>query len=669
MKRVYLCNISGAYQTVMPYSCGLLHAYCAADAGIAAAYDFQDYLFHLETDVPALAARIERPAVLGLSLLSWNARRSLKLARLVKARFPDCLIVAGGPEVPDEGLRFLRAHPEIDIAVHKEGEETFRLLLQQNLRPQPDWSAIDGISFRHGGEPVHVPRKRAFLNPIQTPSPYLLLFDGCIDYVDRKGIPRLNVWETSRGCPYSCTFCDWGSFVNQKLRQVGEERVLAEIEYITANFDEIHIADANFGILPRDLKFAELISRRISEGARLNSAHITYAKNLTENVMRVAELLETHRPSRAGFTFGIQSMDAGVLKNIKRINLHPEKIAQLKARLDARAIPSNVEMILGLPGETKTTFLNGVNFCIELGLTDLRAYQLMLLPNSEVNTPATLQEHQIESELVKIVEGESRDEDEFVNCVTATKDMPAQELWYLKRLVENIDLLHFGRWTYHLAMHLKRKLNLRPVDFYDRLLSYMIKNRSTVVARIVHGHFIDNWNSGSWNSFRGPHSPFDVDWGNCFFRKGTFHWLVVAELRQEFWREIEDFLRADGLWDQETADLLRYQDSLIIEFDYDPETGKTETFEYNWPEYFAGQELKARANTLHFHDQVIGRFNYPLKKRDPQAYFYVAGGYLFHFQKINAFEFSHMRLSYHQDAHVGRFEHAHIAAATVGGKT
>ena len=104
MKRIYLCNISGAYQTVMPYSCGLLHAHCVADLEIAAAYSFQDYIFHVESDVPALAARIERPSVLGLSLLSWNARRSLKLARAVKAKFPDCLIVAGGRIL----LRYLR---------------------------------------------------------------------------------------------------------------------------------------------------------------------------------------------------------------------------------------------------------------------------------------------------------------------------------------------------------------------------------------------------------------------------------------------------------------------------------------------------------------------------------------------------------------------------------
>ena len=92
------------------------------------------------------------------------------------------------------------------------------------------------------------------------PSPYLEgTFEDLFRKYDYKWTPT---WETNRGCPFKCTFCDWGSAIASKVRNFEEERLYKEIDYFSEKkIDLVFGADANFGILKRDknlaLKFAE----------------------------------------------------------------------------------------------------------------------------------------------------------------------------------------------------------------------------------------------------------------------------------------------------------------------------------------------------------------------------------------------------------------------------
>lgn len=661
-KRVYLSNITGAYQVVLPYSCAILQAYSSQFPKINNSYEFLDYIFHVPNGVDEVLKKITNPSVFGFSLLSWNRRRSLKLAKLVKEKFPDCLIIVGGPEVPDDCSSFLEAHDFIDLAVHKEGEIAFSEILLENLNERKDWTNIGGVSFRDRGHHFQTTRSQGFLNPIKYPSPYLMgLLEESIGYVDYLGLPRHTIWETNRGCPFSCTYCDWGSFVNQRVRPVDENRVFSEIDYIGKNFNEVHIADANFGILPRDLKIAKALSKAMTSENKLHSVHITYTKNLNRRTMEIAKIMESLKPSRAGFTFGIQSFNKQVLKNVKRNNIPQMDIKKLKEDLDRSNIPTNAELILGLPGETKETFLNGIQEAIDLGLTDLRVYQVSMYPNSEMNNSLTIENFSIETEGVLIVEGEEEDENEFIETVVKTRDLSRSDMWFVKKLVEMIDHLHFGKWTYYLAKYLESNRKIRVIDFYESLARYFFDDKNSVIGKIARGVYINEWNSGSWNSYRGPKSPFGIKWGDNFFRKSTFFWLCIAEERAQFFKEIRIFLESFTSVDSELLDLLAFQDEMIINFSYDPSLGKECKFDYNWFSFFFKDEgLIKKQNILRFEDTTIGRFKHKLKPNDPQSYFYVAGGYKFHFQKIDSFVFSKLKISYNKDFHEDRFEYKKI---------
>ena len=94
MKRpkVYLGNISCDYQVILPYSCGLLRAYADQDPLIKENIEWAPFLSIAVDGIQKLFERIEHPDVFGLSCYVWNFKRTLKLTRLVKEKYPDCLI-------------------------------------------------------------------------------------------------------------------------------------------------------------------------------------------------------------------------------------------------------------------------------------------------------------------------------------------------------------------------------------------------------------------------------------------------------------------------------------------------------------------------------------------------------------------------------------------------
>lgn len=636
---------------MLPYSSGLLHAYLLSDKKITNNYNFKNYIFHAPNGVEKEFNKIYQPNIVGISLVGWNVRRSLKLAKMIKEKYPDCIILVGGPEVPDDASQFLRNHRYIDLAVHKEGEETFRQFMLENLTNSPNWNNLSGVSFIQNDEFIHKKRTHGFLSPVDTPSPYLLgLFEESLAYIDHLKLPRINVWETNRGCPYSCTFCDWGSATNQKIRLLPEDRVLNEIEHIGNTYDEIHLADANFGALKRDLMFAKKLTSIMASGGRLKSIHINYVKNLNDTAVEIAENLEALKLSRAGFTFAFNSLNKDSLSKMKRYNIPKEKFILLKQKMDQLQIPTNAELIWGAPGETVATFLDGYELCMENGITDIRTYQLNMYPNSEIGTLESRNLYGLKTDWIKILNGAHEDEDEYIETVIATNSITEEEMRKTKKIVELIDVLHFGRWTYYFAQFLKKEHAMPFTQFYSQMVNYFWEKTESVICKVIRGIYIDTYNSGAWNAYRGPHSPFGVQWGHCFFRKSTFFWLCIAENKNQFYNELNEFLSTIVVIDQKYLDLIQFQKDILIDFDYDPNIQKNNFYKYNWLSYFREKEsLSQCKNQLIFKDKEVGRFNKAILPNSPESYFNVAGGNDFYFEKMNAFEFKKIDVVYHHD--------------------
>src|SRR5262245_64143568 len=121
-------NNSFSGQNYLPYSVALLQTYVQKMAADPGRYEFLPPLDKRVRIADAVEA-LKDTDLVGFSTYVWNGRISLEIARRLKALRPDIVIVFGGPHVPDQPEEFLRAHRQVDLAVHNEGEQTFLNLL------------------------------------------------------------------------------------------------------------------------------------------------------------------------------------------------------------------------------------------------------------------------------------------------------------------------------------------------------------------------------------------------------------------------------------------------------------------------------------------------------------------------------------------------------------
>jgi hypothetical protein len=248
-QNVYLAQVNHRYgrSVFLPYSVGLLQAYAQGQPDLNDAYDFKELIF-LREPIKDVVGRMDNPAVFAASLYIWNAKYTAALTEAVRWAFPKCLIVLGGPHVPNDVPKtwFWRAAGG-DVVIHGEGEETFAEILRHNLLVGGAWlhgtegyihngeikgamPEVQGITFKGPWDSPWKTSPRPRLNDLdKLPSPYLTgVFDRLM--ADPRFTYQMSS-ETHRGCPYQCTFCDWGSNLLAKVKKFSDERIIAEYEW------------------------------------------------------------------------------------------------------------------------------------------------------------------------------------------------------------------------------------------------------------------------------------------------------------------------------------------------------------------------------------------------------------------------------------------------------
>ena len=145
--RVGLVQINNSFsgQNYLPYSVALLQTYVQRMSAEPGRYEFLPPLYKRVRIADAVEA-LAGADLVGFSTYVWNGRISLEIARRLKAEKPGIVIVFGGPHVPDQPEAFLRANPQIDVAVHNEGERTFLKLLEAFPYRQA-WQVLPGVSM------------------------------------------------------------------------------------------------------------------------------------------------------------------------------------------------------------------------------------------------------------------------------------------------------------------------------------------------------------------------------------------------------------------------------------------------------------------------------------------------------------------------------------------
>ena len=565
-------NFQTEKSVYLPYSVGILWTYASTTDAVKSHYEHPRFVF-MKDDPEKIVERMQKPDIAAFSSYVWNWEISTQTARLVKERFPESLIVFGGPHVPDRMEGFFDAHPYIDLAVHGEGEITFAEILAEYV-DRKRFEKIPGVSVNSGNKELRPYVRRERIAELDTiPSPYLTgLFDGLLD----NDYDFQVIWETNRGCPYACTFCDWGSATMTRLRTFSEDRLEKEIDWFGDHgIQWLYGADANFGLLPRDTKIAEWLASKKRQTGFPGKFRVNYAKNSTERVTQIARTLNAVELDK-GITLSMQSMDDETLRIVKRRNLKIASLREFVKEYRQRDIATNTEVILGLPGETLESFVEGIDTLLQAGIHDsIYIYRAQLLPNAELNAPDVRAQYAIETKRTPLIMTYSNpDEDaisEYEETVIGTSTMPHEE-WKLAYLFSwLIQTCHAFNLTQVIAIAVHELYDVSYRDFYCHLLEFAEQHPDTVIGqeRTRMENRLDELVQGSSNkNVLDEFAPF-----NWTFEESSF--LRLSRSFDRFYEELGPFLRfletrmARSFDSVVLDDALKVQQSIVIRWDRD----------------------------------------------------------------------------------------------------
>ena len=420
-------NNSFSGQNYLPYSVGLLQVYAEKNAANPERFNFLPAIYKRGSITKAVD-HLRSADIVGFSIYVWNHEISLEIARRLKKLNPNVLTVFGGPHVPDFPEAWLREHSFVDVAVHNEGERTFLDLL--NIYPERTWSTAPGVSFIDKNSVyTRTPARERLKDLDDVPSPFL---EGTFDKLMAANTTEawIGLWETNRGCPFRCTFCDWGSATAAKVTKFGMDRLLAEADWFAANkIEYIFCCDANFGIQKRDVDIAEYVAKVKAKTGYPNALSVQNTKNATERAYLTQKILSDAGLNK-GVALSMQSVDMATLEAIKRDNISTETYTELQRRFTLDGVETYSDLILGLPGETYVSFVAGVSRLIENGQHNrIQFNNLSILPNAEMGNPAYREKFGIKavrSEIINIhgerlaLEDDVPEYQDLVICTTST---------------------------------------------------------------------------------------------------------------------------------------------------------------------------------------------------------------------------------------------------------
>ena len=392
----------GVHSTFVPVGVGYIASY------LTAAIPTQNFELKISVDPDEILNLIDdwKPNILGFSSYIWNSNLSHRLCEYAKEKNDDILCVLGGPEFPsgtnqtnfNEIVRkkcfdYLKEKSCIDYFTYSDGESAFVSIVKKYINTgfssklMENFNVIAEGSMNLSsdkqniliGEPI---LRMGLSNKIDgrdfIPSPYLT---GALDEFFK--LPLIPMIETTRGCPFSCSFCADGLPSKNKIHKYDAQRTKDELEYIAKRVqgvDELVVTDLNFGMYKQDLDTANEIASIQKVYNYPKNIGAASGKNMPKRVIEVAGTVKGWAPGAS-----IQSSDPEVLKSIKRENLSTDAYKEVIVYINSlEGGKSESEIILGMPSDTKEKHFESLRFAIDNHVTTLRMFQAMMLVGTEM---------------------------------------------------------------------------------------------------------------------------------------------------------------------------------------------------------------------------------------------------------------------------------------------
>ena len=299
-----------------------------------------------------------KPDILAFSTYIWSIDRIISVAGAIKAAFPKCIIILGGPEVSYNSVDILKKNHNIDYIIRGEGEITFKELLEgllQNNSPEN----ISGITLRHNGEIIKNKERQLIKDLDILPSPFTT--------GNYQGSTNFTYYEASRGCPSKCAYCL--SSVQGYVRNHSLERVKEDLDwFFKSNFDQIRFADRTFNY---DIKRAKEIINYIKQNnVSLKNFHFEIQADFLSD--EIIDLLSDAPRGMFHLEIGVQSTNPKALGAVKRtFNLEEMKSKIIKLRTKTNCY-LHLDVLGGLPYDTYNDFCKSLDDVASLKPEDIQ---------------------------------------------------------------------------------------------------------------------------------------------------------------------------------------------------------------------------------------------------------------------------------------------------------
>jgi tRNA A37 methylthiotransferase MiaB len=286
----------------------------------------------------------------------WNHDQLTNQLCRIKNRLRDQTVIAGGPSIDvNVNEKFFQQYPYIDYAVYGAGEQAFADIVNHLVFGSPLIAFnTSNCAWQNSNTGKTVVADYKFVKMLET-SPFLhneTMFASMIQNSQHE-----NQWlpyTLTRGCPYTCTFCDWNSGLGNKVSR-RKNTYQQEIDlFQRVGVTKIYLADANVGQYDEDVDMIEYFAEKnIKENVGFHVGG-NFSKLKKENNLKIFHTMAKGRLVQKTFNFSVQEINQEVMKNINRPDVgwdvHLAMIEELTTSYPH--LIAKVQLIYGLPGQT-----------------------------------------------------------------------------------------------------------------------------------------------------------------------------------------------------------------------------------------------------------------------------------------------------------------------------
>ncbi|MDK2966798.1 B12-binding domain-containing radical SAM protein [Lacrimispora sp.] len=402
-----------------------------------------------------------KPDAVGFSCYIWNISYILELVRDLPKVLPDVEIWLGGPEVSYDAARILEEEPNVFGIMMGEGEETFKKVIRcylnrqrgkedwdKNSFPETEGTAIRGLD----GRPVVNPLKTAVdLNAI----PFL--------YQDMAGFEnRIVYYESSRGCPFSCSYCL--SSVDKSVRFRDTDLVLKELEFfLQKKVSQVKFVDRTFNCR-RDHSY-RIWEYLIEHDNGVTNFHFEISADLLDQ--EELQLMSRMRPGLIQLEIGVQSTNENTIREIRRsmdLSILRKNVEIINSY---GTIHQHLDLIAGLPFEDYDSFRRSFNQVYDMKPEQLQLGFLKVLKGSYLSQKAD--------------DYEIRYKEKPPYEVLSTRWLAYGEVLKLKRLEEMLEV-YGNSGQFRATMEEFCREFDTPFDMFEALAEYYDKQELSKVS-------------------------------------------------------------------------------------------------------------------------------------------------------------------------------------------